>query len=46
MERHMGNDDKVKELTLFLGDELERIHHSSTGQAYDIEKEYAKTKKN
>ena len=35
-----------KEVMLFLGDELERIHHSSTGQAYDIEKEYAKTKKN
>lgn len=35
-----------KEVLLFLGDELERIHHSSSGQAYDIEKEYEKTKKN
>ena len=35
-----------KEVMLFLGDELERIHHSSSGQAYDIEKEYSKTKKN
>ena len=28
-----------KEVMLFLGDELERIHHSSSSQAYDIEKE-------
>ena len=35
-----------QEVMLFLGDELENIHKSSQGQAYDIEKEYGKTKKN
>ena len=35
-----------KEVMLFLGNELEQIHHSSSNQAYDIEKEYEKTKKN
>ena len=51
----MGNDNKIteeeksnqihKEVMLFLGKELERIHQTSTEQNYDIEKEYAKTKK-
>lgn len=51
----MGNDNKItdeqrsnqihKEVMLFLGKELERIHQTSSEQAYDIEKEYAKTKK-
>lgn len=51
----MGNDNKMtdeqksnqihKEVMLFLGKELERIHQTSSEQAYDIEKEYAKTKK-
>ena len=51
----MGNDNKItdeqrsnqihKEVMLFLGKELERIHQVSSEQAYDIEKEYAKTKK-
>jgi len=51
----MGNDNKIKEeekanqihreVMLFLGKELDRIHHTSTEQAYNIEKEYAKTKK-
>ena len=35
-----------KEVMLFLGDELERIHHGTSDQSYDIEKEYAKSKKN
>lgn len=34
-----------KEVMLFLGKELERIHHTSSEQSYNIEKEYAKTKK-
>ena len=51
----MDNDNKIteeeksnqihKEVMLFLGDELERIHHNSLDQSYDIEKEYAKSKK-
>ena len=52
----MGNDNKIteeekskqihKEVMLFLGKELERIHQTSSEQSYDIQKEYAKTKKN
>ena len=34
-----------KEVMLFLGGELDRIHHGASDQSYDIEKEYAKTKK-
>ncbi len=51
----MGNDNKIteeqksnqihKEVMLFLGKELERIHQTSSEQAYNIEKEYAKTRK-
>ena len=53
----MDNDNKIKEteeqkssqihkeVMLFLGDELERIHHNSSDQSYNIEKEYAKSKK-
>ncbi len=51
----MGNDDKIKdeqksnqihkEVMLFLGKELERIHQTSSEQSYNIEKEYAETKK-
>ncbi len=52
----MGNDNKIteeqksnqihKEVMLFLGKELERIHQTSNEQTYNIEKEYAKSKKN
>ena len=52
----MGNDNKIteeeksnqihKEVMLFLGKELERIHKTSNEQTYNIEKEYAKSKKN
>lgn len=35
-----------KEVMLFLGDELERIHHGTSDQSYNIEEEYAKSKKN
>ena len=52
----MGNDNKIteeeksnqihKEVMLFLGKELERIHQTSSEQTYNIEKEYAKSKKN
>lgn len=51
----MGNDNKMteeqksnqihKEVMLFLGKELERIHKTSSEQTYNIEREYAKTKK-
>ncbi len=42
----MDNDDKVKELTLFLGDELEPLRRSKKVKVYDLETEYAKTRKN
>lgn len=51
----MDNDNKIiqknseqihQEVMLFLGDELDTIHRKSSKQTYDIEKEYAKTKKN
>ena len=46
----MDNDNKVnnihKEVMLFLGDELTRLHQSKSNQIYDLQKEYAKTKKN
>ena len=51
----MDNDNKIikkdseqihQEVMLFLGDELDTIHKKSSKQTYDIEKEYAKTKKN
>ena len=42
----MGNDDKVKELSLFLGDELEPLRKSKKVQVYDLETEYAKTRHN
>lgn len=35
-----------KEVMLFLGDELERIHKGTSDQSYNIEEEYAKSKKN
>lgn len=51
----MDNDNKVvseeesknihNEVLLFLGDELERIHHETESKSYDLEGEYAKTKK-
>lgn len=51
----MGNDNKMtdeqrsnqihKEVMLFLGKELDRIHKTSSEQTYNIEKEYAKSKK-
>ena len=50
----MDNDNKIakvqndihKEVLLFLGDELDKIHQTSKGNNYDIVQEYAKTKKN
>lgn len=42
----MGNDDKIKELSLFLGDELEPLKRSKKVKVYDLETEYAKTRKN
>ena len=42
----MGNDDKIKELTLFLGDELESVRRSKKVRVYDLETEYAKTRNN
>lgn len=49
----MDNDNKIEEnnkihqeVMLFLGDELSTIHKNTAGQAYNIEKEYEKTKKN
>ena len=42
----MDNDDKIKELSLFLGDELEPLRRSKKVQVYDLETEYAKTRHN
>ena len=50
----MGNDNKInqtndqrhKEVLLFLNDELNRLQTSNSSDSYDLEKEYAKTKKN
>ncbi len=53
----MDNDNKVKnskldldkrhsEVLLFLNEELSRLQTSKTTQSYDLEKEYAKTRKN
>ena len=50
----MGNDNKIiisneqrhKEVLLFLNDELNRLQTSNSADSYDLEKEYAKTKKN
>ena len=50
----MGNDNKInqtneqrhKEVLLFLNDELNRLQTSNSSSSYDLEREYAKTKKN
>ena len=50
----MGNDNKInqtndqrhKEVLLFLNDELNRLQTTNSSNSYDLEKEYAKTKKN
>ena len=50
----MDNDNKIKqtneqrhkEVLLFLNDELNRLQTSNSSDSYDLEKEYAKTKKN
>ncbi len=42
----MDNDDKIKELSLFLGEELEPLRRSKKVRVYDLETEYAKTRKN
>lgn len=57
MEWNMDNDNKIemettspeqrhKEVLLFLNDELNRLQVSNSQNSYDLEKEYAKTKKN
>lgn len=42
----MDNDDKIKELSLFLGDELEPLRRAKRVKVYDLETEYAKTRAN
>ena len=49
----MGNDNKInqndqrhKVVLLFLNDELNRLQTVNSSNSYDLEKEYAKTKKN
>ena len=46
MTDEQKSDQIHKEVMLFLGDELERIHHGATDQSYNIEAEYAKSRKN
>ena len=42
-----ANPEKIhQEVILFLGDELNTIHRQTSSQTYDIEREYAKTRKN
>ena len=40
------NDQRHKEVLLFLNDELNRLQTSNSSESYDLEEEYAKTKKN
>ena len=40
------NDQRHKEVLLFLNDELNRLQTTNSASSYDLEKEYAKTKKN
>ena len=50
----MGNDNKInqaneqrhKEVLLFLNDELNRLQTSNSSDSYDLEREYEKTRKN
>ena len=51
----MDNDNKInkqnseqrhKEVLLFLNEELNRLQTSNSSESYDLEREYAKTKKN
>ena len=49
----MDNDNKInvsekrhQEVLLFLNDELSRLQTTNSASSYDLEKEYAKTKKN
>lgn len=40
------DDSLHEEVMLFLGDEVNRIHQEAANNSYNIEEEYAKTKKN
>ena len=44
----MGNDNEIihKEVMMFLGDEVKNIHQNADSQTYNIEEEYAKSRKN
>ena len=41
-----STDQRHKEVLLFLNEELNRLQTQNISQSYDLEKEYAKTKKN
>ena len=41
-----NSDQRHKEVLLFLNDELNRLQTVNSSNSYDLEKEYAKTKKN
>ena len=45
-DKKNNNDNLHDEVMLFLGDEVNRIHQKGTNNSYNIEEEYAKTKKN
>ena len=42
----VNNEQRHKEVLLFLNDELNRLQTVNSKDSYDLEKEYAKTKKN
>ena len=45
--KNMQNaEQRHKEVLLFLNDELNRLQTVNSANSYDLEKEYAKTKKN
>lgn len=45
-ENMLSTEQRHKEVLLFLNDELNRLQTSNSSSSYDLEKEYAKTKKN
>ena len=45
-KQKMTSEQRHKEVLLFLNEELNRLQTSKSSESYDLEKEYAKTKKN
>ena len=45
-DKMQNTDQRHKEVLLFLNDELNRLQTTNSSSSYDLEKEYAKTRKN